>query len=739
MMPCRGTVPDVVSFNVAMSACLKGQEWSAALVLFEQICEINFTPDVFSYSTAIAASSKSGDWTCAVALLDDMQRKAVQPNSITFSAAISACEKNEEWPWALELFGRLVQSGLQADLIAWNAAISACGRAGAWPEALWLLGGMRLAHVLPDVITYGAAISACETGKLWQRALELLAEIPRRRLEPNAVTCSAAISACRQGSQWECAVVLLGQMIAEGPKPNAIAYNAVISACDRGAAWRVAICLVDEMWKCSIPRTAVTYSSAISVCYKQGEWQLSFALFASMQRERLEVSAVTCSTLLSACDVAGREEQAVKFLRSVEHFKAADCAYLSWAFAKFQVHSVDVLRRIAEEVVINVKRIKLELLSDVAWAFATLQEPSTLLFRQIAAEIASRLDAVGLQRGAALQPTTVTTRDVMRVVWALNFAGVECHALLHKARALMLRIGRGLDEAVEQELLSVAGSKAPRILPLVPTGEHIRAHFGAVADVHVQVDLPDRFVIQKEPDWEVDSAAAAGTGWPLSSFVRALHPPRLWRILGDAGHRHGFLHRLDVPSSGLVLVAKTYTAYFDLQLQLCEGCMVRDYTVLCHGWMPPTRRRITSRLHFDKIESLGVIKARGKPAETAVDVLAHVALKEGAFSLMAIRIRTGRTHQIRVHTAHVACPTVCDGKYTALPVWRSDSRWCARNFLHRHRLLFRGSTGNVVEAVVPLSRDLAHVLAQARPRSGKSGDVVQSLLDKVLLPAVQNA
>ena len=70
------------------------------------------------------------------------------------------------------------------------------------------------------------------------------------------------------------------------------------------------------------------------------------------------------------------------------------------------------------------------------------------------------------------------------------------------------------------------------------------------------------------------------SGAKLSCYVQSLGQ---WAIALDSEHAFGFLHRIDVPSSGLVLVAKTYKAYYDLQLQLNVGKLSRDYVVLCHG------------------------------------------------------------------------------------------------------------------------------------------------------------
>ena len=70
-------------------------------------------------------------------------------------------------------------------------------------------------------------------------------------------------------------------------------------------------------------------------------------------------------------------------------------------------------------------------------------------------------------------------------------------------------------------------------------------------------------------------------------------------LLEDLQHRRGFIHRLDVPTSGLLLVATSYAAYYDMQLQLMARRMTRQYLVLCHGWlgMLGARRKIEARIH----------------------------------------------------------------------------------------------------------------------------------------------
>ena len=128
----------------------------------------------------------------------------------------------------------------------------------------------------------------------------------------------------------------------------------------------------------------------------------------------------------------------------------------------------------------------------------------------------------------------------------------------------------------------------------------------------------------------------------LSRYVQSLGHRA---IALDPDHGFGILHRLDVPSSGLVLVATTYKAYYDLKLQLNVGTLSRDYVVLCHGWMSPELREISARVYWIKDSSLpSKIQREGKPARTCLKVLAHAWRGIGKSSLVSVRIVTGRRH-----------------------------------------------------------------------------------------------
>lgn len=110
-------------------------------------------------------------------------------------------------------------------------------------------------------------------------------------------------------------------------------------------------------------------------------------------------------------------------------------------------------------------------------------------------------------------------------------------------------------------------------------------------------------------------------------------------------------------------------------------------------------------------------------------VVAHCYRGDEPFSLVAIRIRTGRRHQIRIHAAHLGHPTVCDGKYTPAATFARDKEWCERNFLHRYRLAFADGEGELREAMCPLPGDLLDALRALHPATRQSATAVQEWLE----------
>jgi len=254
----------------------------------------------------------------------------------------------------------------------------------------------------------------------------------------------------------------------------------------------------------------------------------------------------------------------------------------------------------------------------------------------------------------------------------------------------------------------------------------------------VVLELPDILVLYKPPAWQVDTQDVGPIGHRLSEFLQAAvagaGPSRAAaRGLGrDRSHAFGLVTRLDTPSSGLLLAATTYEAYYSLRWQFAEDTVERDYVCLLHGWMDPSVSHLSADIGYARAQGTvpTQISDGGRRATTFVKVLAHGAADASSsadagtrrVSLVAVRIGTGRRHQIRAHVAHAGHPVVGDTKYSDE---RQDFDWCPRNFLHRYHLAFQRVDGSRFHASASLPLDLTRVLAALAPCGPASARALQ--------------
>jgi 23S rRNA pseudouridine1911/1915/1917 synthase len=250
----------------------------------------------------------------------------------------------------------------------------------------------------------------------------------------------------------------------------------------------------------------------------------------------------------------------------------------------------------------------------------------------------------------------------------------------------------------------------------------------AVGDsVAVCVPLPEQYAIEAEPipleilyedgDLLVINKPAGMVVHPAAghwhgTLVNAVlyHAPDLEGIGGV--HRPGIVHRLDKDTSGLILVAKNDRAHRDLQAQFKGREVEKSYLALVYGLVSPASGEIDAPVARDPGERKRMaIMPGGRAAVTRYETLGAY----GKHTLLLCRPLTGRTHQIRIHLAHIGHPIVGDSVYGGK---RKPPAPCPRQFLHAHRIRFRlPRTGQTVEFSSPLPADLQSVLEALRPET----------------------
>jgi len=254
-----------------------------------------------------------------------------------------------------------------------------------------------------------------------------------------------------------------------------------------------------------------------------------------------------------------------------------------------------------------------------------------------------------------------------------------------------------VDGASPEAKRAVRGGEAVTLAPPRDAGESPLAQSMPLAVVHEDAEI---LVIDKPAGLVVHP----GAGNPDHTLMNALlaHAPALSNV-----PRAGIVHRLDKDTSGLLVVAKTIAAQTSLVRQLQDRTMGRTYTALAWGTVRAARGIIDAPIGRDvRSRTRMAVTDRGKAARTEYEVLERLP---GA-TLLACKLESGRTHQIRVHLQSIGHPLVGD------PVYRRGARSQAierfeRQALHAARLeLVHPRTKRPRQWEAPLPEDFRRLL-----------------------------
>jgi 23S rRNA pseudouridine1911/1915/1917 synthase len=234
-------------------------------------------------------------------------------------------------------------------------------------------------------------------------------------------------------------------------------------------------------------------------------------------------------------------------------------------------------------------------------------------------------------------------------------------------------------------------------------------------------------VINKPPGMVVHPARGHWSG-TLASALQYHFGNSLSTTGGPS--RPGIVHRLDRDTSGAILVAKSDMSHSKLALQFQERSIEKEYFAIVVGSPDRDRDVIDSPIgmHPQHREKMAIRRddAASRPARTFYEIVERF----DGFAALAVRPKTGRTHQIRVHLDHIGCPILCDRQYGGrAEITRGEIRrdptdttvLLDRQALHARRLHFtHPATGNLIEVEAPLPADMGQVLAELREFRARS-------------------
>ena len=190
----------------------------------------------------------------------------------------------------------------------------------------------------------------------------------------------------------------------------------------------------------------------------------------------------------------------------------------------------------------------------------------------------------------------------------------------------------------------------------------------------------------------------------------------LSRVGGES--RPGIVHRLDKNTSGLIVVAKNDFAHRKLASQFAGRKVKKTYIALIHGWPNQEKATIATSISRDVIRRARMTTRRsgGREAVTHYEVQRRLDSPYGKFALLKLTIKTGRTHQIRVHMASLGHSVVGDTLYGApreIPSKSGPPISLNRNFLHAAELQFtQPRTDKDLSFSIPLPVQLNEFLAR---------------------------
>lgn len=306
--------------------------------------------------------------------------------------------------------------------------------------------------------------------------------------------------------------------------------------------------------------------------------------------------------------------------------------------------------------------------------------------------------------------TDRNTEEIEKVVVAEADAGQRADIYL----AAQLGVSRSNMQKLLDEGRVSRGMKVLKANYKVRSGEELTIAIPEPEPLEVQPeDIPldiifedeDVVVVNKPRGMVVHPAPGNYTGTLVNALL--YHCKNLSGI--NSVIRPGIVHRLDKDTSGIMIVAKNDAAHISLSEQIQTKSAHRSYFAIVRGNIKTDSGTVATQIARDKNDrkKMTVVKEGGRDAVTDYEVLERF----GRFSVVRCQLRTGRTHQIRVHMEYLGYPLVGDPKYSPMKVPFAINGQA----LHSQELEFtHPRTGERLRFEAPLPEDMQKIITRLR-------------------------
>lgn len=297
-------------------------------------------------------------------------------------------------------------------------------------------------------------------------------------------------------------------------------------------------------------------------------------------------------------------------------------------------------------------------------------------------------------------PTEITEARIDTVLAQLLGLSRNVVAKLLEANEVKLghRTLTKSDKVRSGQVISVLMPELPSDVAIPPT---------PIADLIIVYQDSDLVVVNKP----VGCAAHPSPGWNGPTVIGALIAQGIPLTSSGPAERQGIVQRLDVGTSGLMMVAKSESAYLKLKDMFRNRTIKKTYHALAQGHIEPPVGTIDAPIdRHPKEDYKMAVMTEGKPSITHYEVIEYFR----AVSLLQLELETGRTHQIRVHMSAIRHPLVGDLTYGADPNLAKEIG-VERPWLHAQALEFiHPISGLPISLTAAYPQDLTESLARLR-------------------------
>ena len=223
---------------------------------------------------------------------------------------------------------------------------------------------------------------------------------------------------------------------------------------------------------------------------------------------------------------------------------------------------------------------------------------------------------------------------------------------------------------LEEDKIKVNGEKA-KASNKISKGDKIEIQIDEPKDIKIEAqDIPidivyedEDIIVVNKPKGLVVHPANGNPDGTLVNAIMAICKESLSGIGGEL--RPGIVHRLDKDTSGLLIVAKNDKAHINMSEMIKNREVKKTYIALVRGNIPEDSATINMPIgRSTKDRKKMAVKKDGKEAITHFKVIGRYTTNKGSYTLLEIKIDTGRTHQIRVHLAEIGYPVIGDEVYS---------------------------------------------------------------------------